>query len=319
MARSDRQSGSHSAAEADGSEQGLNRKYLRLSDLRWLRNLFFSSRRVVEGQYAGRHATPIRGHSVEFNDYRQYMPGDELGDVDWKVYGRSDRMFIKLYEHQSDMTVNLLVDGSASMAYAGLDGQYSKYDHACMMASAVAFLTTKQQDQVSFGLARNGLDVFHRPYRSFSHFVDILTSMEQGRPDGQADLPAALRQLAATIGRRGLLVIFSDLLDDPQEIFEAISIFTHRGSEVILFHVLHADELKTPDVHDAVFIDSETHKRISVNVPDIRAAYEKKLDRFLATWSASCRGRGIDYTLVSTETNYSDALSQYLFQRASMV
>ena len=216
------------------------------------------------------------------------------------------------------MTVNLLVDASASMGYAGLTGTYSKYDHACMMAAAIGFLTTKQQDKVSLGLARDGLKDFHRPYGSFGHFAGILKTMEAARPTGRADMPDALRKMASIIGRRGLLIVFSDLLDDPETMFDALSIFTHRGSEVILFHILHADELKLPDVHEAVFIDSESHRRLSTNVGDIRAAYETRLAAFLDTWSAACRGRAIDYKIVSTATNYSEALQQYLLQRASM-
>ncbi|KKL59097.1 hypothetical protein LCGC14_2218760 [marine sediment metagenome] len=307
-------------ARASGADApaGLNRKYLRVNDLRRLRNLFFSGRRVVEGQYAGRHASPMRGHSVEFSDYRVYMPGDEIADVDWKIYGRSDKLFIKLFEHQSDMTVSLLVDGSASMAYAGLDGEYSKYDHACMMAAAVAFLTTRQQDKVSFGLSQNGLVQFHRPHRSFGHLMGILDAMENTSLGGKAGLPDALRKMASQIGHRGLLIVFSDLLDDPQGIFKGLSVFTHRGSEVILFHILHADELSLPDVHESVFVDSETLGRVSMNVEDIRPAYEKKLSRFIHTWSSACRGRGIDYKLISTATHYREALEDYLFQRASM-
>lgn len=298
---------------------GINSKYLSLGDLHRLRNLFFSSRRVVEGQYAGRHASSMRGHSVEFNDYRQYMPGDEIADVDWKVYARSDKLFIKLFEHQSDMCVSLLVDCSASMAYAGLPGTYSKFDHACMMAAAIGFLTTKQQDKVSFGLAQEGLREYIRPHGSFGHFCDILRAMERARPGGEANLADTLRRLAGQTGRKGLLILFSDLLDDPQKIFNALSIFTHRGSEVIVFHILHEDELTLPDLHEALFVDSENSDRISMNVHDLRLAYEKRLRRFLSVRSAACKGRGIDYKLVSTTMNYCKALEEHLFQRANMV
>jgi len=307
-----------SAAETPSA--GLNRKYLRIADLRRLKDQFFSSRRVVEGQYAGRHSSSQRGHSVEFNDYRQYMPGDEIGDIDWKVYARSDKMFVKLFEHQSDMTVNLLVDASASMAYGGVKSEGpSKYDHACMMAAAIAFLTTRQQDKVSFGLAAGGLAGFRRPHGSMQHLVGILDQMEATAPAGEAALGEALRKMAGLIGRRGLLVVFSDLLDEPQPIFDALSIFTHRGSEVILFHVMHADELKLPPMQEAIFLDSETHRRVSLNVEDVRSAYGERLRRFLDGWSTACKGRGIDYNLVSTATGYSRALEQYLFQRAAMV
>jgi len=305
--------------EPPAGGSGLESRYLHVQDLRRLRNLFFASRKVIEGQYAGRHASPLRGHSVEFNDFRQYMPGDEIGDIDWKIYARSDKLFIRLFEHQSDMTVNLLVDASASMAYSGLSGRRSKYDQACMLAAAIGFLTVKQQDKVSFAAARGGLASFHRPQGSFGHFVGILRAMEAIRPDGRAELPRALRTMAGHVGQRGLLVIFSDLLDDAEEIFSAVSIFTHRGWEAILFHVLHTDELELPPAGDAVFIDSEDARRVSADVEDLRAAYQRRLKTYLDTWSAACKGRGIDYRLVSTAMNYSDALAQYLFQRASMV
>ena len=304
-----------SAADAGG----LNHKYLRLQDLRRLKNVFFSSRRVVEGQYAGRHSSPQRGHSVEFNDYRQYMAGDEIGDVDWKVYARSDKMFVKLFEHQSDMTVNLVVDASASMAYGGLRSGHRKYDQACMMAAAIAFLTTQQQDRISFGLAQGGLHQFHRPYGAFTHLLGILKTMEQVVPQGQANLAEALRRTAALIGRRGLLGVFSDLLDDQQAILDAMAVFTHRGSEVILFHILHADELKLPSMQEAIFRDSETLAAMGLHVEDVRKEYEQRLSRYLETWATACRGRGIDYNLVSTAVNYSQALAHYLYQRAGMM
>ena len=216
------------------------------------------------------------------------------------------------------MAVNLIVDGSASMAYAGLEGSYSKYDHACMMAAAIAFLTIKQQDKVSFGLARGGLESFQRPSGSFVHLVGILKAMESLAPGGEAGLAPALRKAAAMVARKGLLVVFSDFLDDLEEIFNALSIYSHRGCEIIVFHVLHADELKLPDVSAAAFEDSETRRRLPVNVDDVREAYEARLGRFLNDVASHCRGRGMDYNLVSTNTSYNRALEQYLFQRASM-
>ncbi len=300
-------------------ESGMVGKYLQLDELRWLRNLFFASRHVVEGQYAGRHSSSQRGHSVEFSDYRQYMPGDEMGDIDWKIYGRSDRLFVKLFEQQSDMTVNLLVDASASMTYAGHQGNgSSKFDHACRMASAIGFLTAKQQDKVSFSLAQGGLGEAIRSRGGLKHFCDILRTMEAAKPGGEANLPEALRQLANMIARRGVLIVFSDLLDDNlSEVFDAMSIFLHHGGEVIVFHVLHAEEMALPDVADALFIDSESGGRVRLNVADVRQAYDEKLQQFLARCEAGCRGRGMDYNLVPTSQHYTEALSEYLFRRAS--
>ncbi len=301
-----------------GTYTGLVGKYLRLEELRWLRNLQFASRRAVEGQYAGRHSSSQRGHSVEFCDYRQYSQGDEPGDIDWKVFGRSDRLYVKLFEQQSDMTVHIVVDASASMAYAGLGGQGdSKFDHACRMVAAIAFLTTKQQDRASLALAQDAGPSFIRPRGSLRHFCDILRAMEAVKPVGKANLSDVLRQVATSTGRRGLVVLFSDLLDDPRNILDSLSIFTHRGGEVIVFHVLHADELKLPDLQDTVFIDSESGGRIRLNVHDMRKAYKRRMDRFLRVCSGGCRGRGIDYNLVPTSRDYADALSEYLLRRSS--
>lgn len=326
-------------------------RYLRPQDLKALRNVFFASRKPVAGLYAGRHQSPQRGHSVEFNDFREYTPGDEIGDIDWKVYGRSDKLFIKLFEHQSDMTVNLLLDASASMAYRGaaqragslwqtagawLQGLGStqrkpvhdadetdlrhpcKYDVACLMAAAIAFLCTKQQDKVSFGIAQHGLQAFHRPGGSFAHLHNILTAMDQSEPAGQADLSDALREMYLRTRHRGLLIIFSDLLEDQQAVIRSLSAFTHRGNEVILFHILHEEELKLPDLDEVIFHDSETSQRLRLNVDDIRVQYDQRLKRLLQSWSAACRAQGIDHNIVSTAVPYNKALERYLFSRARM-
>ena len=301
----------------------LNRRYLRAQDLRSLRHVFFSSRRVVDGHYAGRHASPRRGRAVEFSDYRQYTPGDEVGDIDWKAFARSDRLFVKLFEHQSDMTVNLLVDGSASMDYptegsarTTPQAALRKYDYACMLAAAVAFLVTRQRDKVAFGVAQHGLQQFHRPAGSFAHLDSILQATEQTRPHGKADLAESIEAFASQTGRKGLFVLFSDLLENQDPVFNALARSAHRGAEVIVFHVLHPDELTLPQDAGAVFVDSETDQRLSVDVADVRPAYQRRLRGFLDSWAAACRSRGVDYNLASTATPYSRALRDYLFARA---
>ena len=321
------------------SQTGLNRRYLRVQDLRRLRSLFFASRRIVEGLYTGRHASPQRGHSVEFNDYREYLPGDEIGDIDWKVYGRTDKLMIKMFEHQSDMAVHLVVDASASMGYGGTEGpnparksagfdRYgrrtaltltggaeSKYDHACRMAAAIAFLTTKQQDKVSLSLVQNGLFRFERAMSSATHLNKVLRAMEETSPHSEASLAPALKKLASLTKRKSVIIIFSDLLDDFAPINDALAIHTHRGSEVILFHILHDDELHLPKAHEAVFHDSETGSKVTLNIDDIRTAYDARMKQFLADWNKACRGKGIDYNLVNTHTPYVKSLENYLFSR----
>lgn len=332
-------------------------RYLRIEDLRRLRHVQFSSRKPVEGFYLGRHRSPQRGYSVEFNDYREYTPGDDVNNLDWKVFGRSDRLYLKLFEHESDMTVTLLVDGSASMAYAGMsatageeassgggDGGgswldrvslvrrkrkparrvLSKYDHACTMAAAIAFLTIKQQDRAAFALAREGLAAFVEPAGSMAHLHKLLRAMEQGLPPGEgagrADLADAVDALVRRrrVRGRSVLILFSDLLEDRDAILKQLAAFRACGGDAILFHVMHPDELHLPALDDAVFIDSETRGRLALHVPDVREAYERKLRAFLDGWSTDCRRAGIDYNLVSTDAPYSRSLERYLLTRAAM-
>lgn len=325
-------------------------RYLRVQDLAMLRDVLFAPRRPIRGLYAGRHASRQRGHCVEFNDYREYTPGDEVGDIDWKVFGRSDRMYIKLFEHQTDMTVFLLVDASASMGYAGLDpwrraghaqswmgrlaalGQKrdtgrsapvienpSKYDQACLMAAAIAFLTVRQQDRVGFAQARRGLHTQVPARGGFGQLNRVLRAMETPRPAGQAQLAEAIRSLSRRMPRRSLLIVLSDLMEDRDAIQHALGAFSATGGEAIVFHVLHEEELRLPDLHEAVFVDSESDKRIRLNVDDIRASYESRIRQSVQKWRNTLTARGIDYHLASTATHYHEAIRDYLFTRAARV
>lgn len=262
------------------------------------------------------------------------MPGDEIGTIDWKVYGRSDKLFIKLYEHQADLTVHLLVDASASMGYYGLKKRLlsshrrkavaaaqpqSKYDYACALAAAIAFLVIKQHDRVSFSLAQKGLADFLAPAGSMPHLVGILNKMEAALPKGAAKLSDAIRQIAGNSRRRDLLIVFSDLLEDRDEIMKSLTMCAHRGGEVIVFHVLHADELKLPAVENGLFIDSETKAQLRLNLEDIRPAYEEKMRDFLDGWSKITRANDMDYTLCSTADPYWRSLQRYLTGRAARI
>jgi uncharacterized protein (DUF58 family) len=327
-------------------------RYLRVHELARLQNVLFAPRRPVRGIYAGRHASRQRGHCVEFNDYREYTPGDEVGDIDWKAFGRSDRLYIKLFEHQADMTVNLLVDASASMGYAGLDSSTpssgradswmgklktlsgkrrdhqnttgtpgiinpSKYDQACLMASAIAFLTVRQQDRIGFAAALNGLHQEIKPSGGFAHLNHVLRSMERVKPAGKARLVEALHTLSRHTPRRSLLVLFSDLIEDRDAVMHALSAFTARGGDVIVFQVLHQDELHLPGLSEALFVDSETGQQVRVNVPDIQQAYQERITKTTDGWRDVLTARGIDHQLVSTAAHYHEAIRDYLFTRAA--
>ena len=333
---------------ADQPAPAHTSRYLRVQDLAALRDVLFAPRSPIRGLYAGRHTSRQRGHCVEFNDYREYTPGDEVGDIDWKVFGRSDRLFIKLFEHQTDMTVGLLIDASASMDYDGLDprrpvrraqswmgklkslsaklgtaqpGQAienpSKYDQACLMAAAIAFLTIRQQDRIALAFARRGLHREHDARGGYEQLNHVLRAMEHVRVRDDARLAESIQHYTQRLPRRSLLIVFSDLMEDRDAILHALSAFTTRGGEAIIFHVLHEDELHLPDLPEAVFIDSETGRRVRLNVPDIRDAYESRVRQTADAWHDALTTRGIDYHRVCTATHYHEAISDYLFTRAA--
>jgi len=325
-------------AEERAAPVGLNRRHLRVQDLRRLSRVAFSPRRRIEGLYAGRHATPLRGQSVEFRDYRQYIPGDDVGGIDWKVFGRSDRLYVRLFEHQAEMTVHLLVDASASMGYHGLSTrpaaihrraskrrrrlaettELRKYDQACLLAAALGFVMARQHDRFSFAAAQRGLTAVHAPGNTLQHLTNVLETMERTTPFGESALPAAIHSLAATARRRDLLLVFSDLLDDPGGIRQDLAAWQHRGGEVILFQVLHEHELKLPPMDQGVFVDSETGESLRLSVDDVRADYESRIRQFVDEWKKSSAARGIDHNLVSTADPYHAALERYLVHRASI-
>jgi uncharacterized protein (DUF58 family) len=300
-------------------EAGLGGAYLRIADLRRLKDVTFASRRFVEGGTSGLHRSRQRGQSIEFNDYRPYAPGDDLHDVDWKVYGRSDRLFIKLYEHESDMTVHLLVDGSASMGYRGLPGRSgeSKYDQACRLAAAIAFLVARQRDRVAFACAHRGQAELVPPFNTLGRLAGMLRLMEGIVPSGAARLASAIDQVVRSARRRGLLILFSDLLEDEGAILKSLAAATARGHEVILFQVLHEDELELPGGGVGLFVDSETAERLRLDVEDVRAAYQAHLREFLDGWSGACRRRGMDYNLAPAPQSGYRALERYLFRRTA--
>jgi uncharacterized protein (DUF58 family) len=297
-------------------------KYLDPADMARLRFITFAPRHPVDGLYAGKHRSPQRGHSIEFVDYRAYQPGDEISDIDWKVYGRSDRLFIKLFQKTSDMTVHLLLDASASMGYAGhLAGlktsasRTTKFDHAARLAAAIAFLVSRQQDRFSFAIARHGLRHFHPPGSAAPHLAAVLHTLDRLQLGEQAHLAQAIDQLTARVGRRGVLIVISDLLDDPAPALAALSAFTARGGEAIVFQILHDDELNLPDVPVALFRDSETAQTITLDMADVRQDYRARIDRYLGELRANCLARGFDHNLITTAQPPFDVLQRYLLSR----
>ncbi len=298
-------------------------KYLRPRDMRRLKNLWFAARVIVEGAYAGRHKSPFKGSSQEFTDYREYAPGDEIRMIDWKAFARTDRYFIKVFEKETDMTCYLLVDGSASMGFGGKaydrflpDEDYSKFEYGCYLAAALSYLIVKQGDKVGLTLFDDEVRSHLRPGGSLPHLYRLLHLLERYTTGRKTSISHVLRNTFPLFRQKGLVLVISDLLDDPEEIFDALNLYRYGGHEVILFHLLHRYELELPPLASVNFIDSETDERVTSVPGDIRESYQELIGEFTDQISSYANARGIDYQLMSTDTPFHEALEKYLEKRA---
>ena len=285
--------------------------------MRKIETLALRSRYVVEGFRAGTHASPLKGASIEFADHRQYAKGDNLRSIDWKVFGRTERHFIKRYEEETSLRTQIILDASGSMGYASA-GQPTKYQYACRAAAALAYLITKQQDAV--GLTLYDQTVREQvPSRSGSRHLRLLVErLAAHQPGGRTNTGESLHALAETFSRRGLIVIMSDLFDDTHALFQAVAHFRKKMHDVILLQILDPFELELPLGQLAEFTDMETGERLELDPALARAAYKEALQKDIDIVRERCATMNVDYRLVSTAQPYDDFIQQYLADRRRM-
>jgi uncharacterized protein (DUF58 family) len=284
---------------------------LTLAELDRFKNLLLFAQATVEGLYAGRHRSSLPGSSAEFRDFKSYVPGDSLDNVDWRAYGRTRRLYVRRYEDETDLSACLLVDTSASMAYAG-QGRLAKYHHAARLAAALAYLMTRQGDKTSLGLFADSLKHYLPPGGTRQHLHDLVTILQNVRPEQGTGLAAALEQAAGVCKRRGRLILLSDLHGDPAELFDALARFAHRGFRILLLQVLDPDELELPDRHVARYQDMESGAAVEVDAEDLRTPYRQRVRASLDHLAREASARGIEYQLVNTSQPYTVALEAYL-------
>lgn len=297
-------------------------RFLPVQDLRKFKNLLFAARTVVDGVYTGRHRSPFRDRAPEFVEYRPYHPGDALELVDWKAYARTDRHYIRLAEKETDMQGHLLLDCSASMAFSppparGLKTiRTSKMDYAATLAAALAYLLIKQGDQVSLTVFDKRLRQHIPPGGTFAHLYRLLNELERQKPTGTTNLADTLRQSHALFRRRGLMMVISDFYGDPDALFRALNPYRHRRFEVILFHVLHEQEVNLPEGSHLRMEDAETGETLTCDPADIRTAYAARLAAFQEGLRSRASARGMHYHFCHTGQPHQQVLYQYLSRHA---
>ncbi len=274
------------------------------------------ARTIVEGFLTGLHRSPYKGFSVEFAEYRQYLPGDDLATLDWKVYARSDRHFVKKYEEETNLACHLLLDVSASMGYAS--GAVTKLQYGSYLAGALAYLMNRQRD--AFGLIAfdAGITSLVPASARTGHLRAVLLALERLKLGAHTNVAKPLHDLAAAVRRRGLVVLVSDLLDDPQQVLEGLKHFRYRGTDVIVFQVLDPDELNFPFERTARFRDMETAAEVMAVPANVRKDYVERMQAMIAHYKRELSLVGIDYCLLDTSQPLELGLMAYLMTRRRM-
>jgi uncharacterized protein (DUF58 family) len=281
------------------------------AELERFKNLLVFARSTIEGYFAGRHKSPFRGSSVEFADYKEYVPGDEVHRIDWRAYGRSRRLFVRQYEAETDMVIYLLVDVSASMSYAGT-GRQSKFLIAARIAAALAYLMMHQGDKASLVLFAETINRFLAPGGTRRHLHNLVTELERVEPASTTGIARALQECNSLFKKRGRIVILSDFWADTHEFFDALGQFLHRKFEILLLHVMDPDEMDLPAVNAARFHDMETAERVEVEPEEIRAAYRATVRESIERLAREANRRRVSHALVNTRHPYLDAIEAYL-------
>ena len=273
------------------------------------------ARTVVEGFLSGLHRSPYKGFSVEFAEYRQYLPGDDLSTLDWKVYARSDRYYVKKFEEETNLECQLLLDVSASMTYRG-GAAMSKIDYGSVLAASLAYLMNRQRDAT--GLIEfderitNRLPASARP----GHVHSIMLALEKVTPGRKSDVGRPLHQLAEALGKRSLAVVISDLLDDPERVVRGLRHLRFRGTDVIVFQVLDPHEIHFPFRGAARFTDVESDDVVTADPARVREGYLEALGSLRAQYERELRGAGIDYLMLDSSKPLDFALLAYLDARS---
>lgn len=297
-----------------------NSRFLELQALTTLQHMRFTTKRRIDGSYSGRHRSRQLGGAGEFVDFREYSPGDDLRRLDWKVYGRTGRPYLRLYQDETNLTCTLLIDASGSMRFGGIEnranGRGSKLEYAQFFATAMAYLVSSGQDQIGLAIAADQLKRFIPPGSTPEHLARIHSNIEKLITWPATDLGKSLRQLFERQSRRGVLMILSDFLcDEPEDVFAAVRLFRSRHWEVIALHLVHPLEERLPTGTAFRFEGLEHDGNADCSPAEISRQYEERFEFHCQAIRSMALASGCDYRRVSTATPYLQTLSGFLVDR----
>jgi uncharacterized protein (DUF58 family) len=293
---------------------GTAEKYLKPEVIRQVSRLDLRAKFIVEGFIAGLHASPFHGFSVEFSEHRKYTAGDNISDIDWNVYAKTDRFYIKKFQAETNLTGYLTMDLSGSMGYTYRQ-DLTKFEYAISLAAALGYLMIHQQDPVGLIAFDQKVKQSLPPRSKRSHLGNILSMLSRLTPSGETDVAQSLHQVAGMINHRSLVMIFSDLLGEVDPVLRALHRLRYAGHDVILFHILDEAEAKFPFEGMLELEDVETPEKILVDAEGIKADYLEEVASFRGRFKKECLSTRIDYVPLDTGMPFDKALMSYLVSR----
>jgi len=278
-----------------------------------LNSISMKAKLVVEGYIIGQHRSPYHGFSVEFSEHRSYEPGDEVKHIDWKLYGKTNRLYVKRYEEETNLRAHLILDTSKSMSYTS--NKVSKLDYGSYLLAALSYLMISQQDAAGVVLFDEKIRSFIPPKSTPSHLNTLLNVLDTPKPGNDTKIESVLHQMAERINKRGLVIIISDLLDEPKNVFKGLKHFRHRKQEVILFHILDRNELEFEFENRTKFVDMESGEEITTDPWHIKNDYKNLILDVQKYYRRNCRLNKIDYVPLYTDDSLDKGLSEYFNKR----
>ncbi len=289
-------------------------RYLKPEVINQIKRLDLRAQFIVKGFLHGLHSSPFHGFSVEFSEHRKYTPGDDPKDIDWLIYAKTDKYYVKKFEAETNITGYLAMDLSRSMAYTYRQ-ELTKFDYAICLAAALCYLMIHQQDPVGLLTFDERIRGSLAPKSRRGHLADVLSLLARLKPEGKTDVASSLIQIAAMLRHASLVMVFSDLLTEPEPVLQALYRLRHGGHDVIVFHILDEAEAYFPFDGMVELEEPETSRRLLLDATNFRRDYLAELGSFRDTYRRECYQNGIDYVPLDTSMQFDRALTEYLVSR----
>ena len=292
------------------------KKYLHPETVALLDTMALKAKLVVEGYIIGKHQSPYHGFSVEFAEHRSYETGDEIRHIDWKLFGKTDRLYVKRYQEETNLSSHIILDSSNSMLYKS--GNISKLAYVNSLVAALSYLMISQQDAVGLVKFSNKINKFLPPKSKPSYLNQILQQLDDEDTNKDTKIELVLHEMAERINKRGLIILFSDLLDEPHDVMNGLKHFRHKKQEVIVFHILDRKEFEFDFDTRTQFLDMETGEHIITEPWLIKANYQQIIDDLKSFYKKECQENSIDYVPIYTDETFDKSLTEYLNKRKKL-